>query len=280
MIYVRQLLRDDFDLLMSINKYVSKAEIILNQFAIVTIDEEVEDRTILARVSEDLLEIKGINASFTIAYNKSNESVSISARSFNEVNVQIIMEELGGGGHLNSAATQITSKTVEEVNVLLQEILNREYETGDKSMKVILLEDIKGRGAKDQIIDVATGYGNFLLTNAKGVLATPENLEKLKKEQQALALRLEDEKKMMIKIKSEIEKNSVNVYIKVGQDGKSFGHITSKQVCEEFESQTGIRLDKRKVDLPIEINTLGVFSATIHLHKEVVAQLEINVLEK
>ena len=85
---------------------------------------------------------------------------------------------------------------------------------------------------------------------------------------------------MMQKIKEEIEEKCVNIYIKIGTDGKLFGHVTTKQIVEEFEIQTGIRLDKRKVSLPVEINALGVYFAVVDLHKEVKANLEINVLEK
>ena len=59
-----------------------------------------------------------------------------------------------------------------------------------------------------------------------------------------------------------------------------FGHVTTKQICDEFEAQTGIHLDKRKVSLPVDINALGVYVANVDVHKEVQASLEINVLEK
>ena len=119
-----------------------------------------------------------------------------------------------------------------------------------------------------------------MITNKKAVLATEENLEELKEAQRQAQIEAENQKKLMQKIKSEIEEKCVNIYIKIGSDGKLFGHVTTKQICEEFEAQTGIHLDKRKVSLPVEINTLGVFNAIVDLHKEVQANLEINVLEK
>ena len=190
------------------------------------------------------------------------------------------MEEMGGGGHLNSAATQIYGTTCEQVKEHLITILKRDFEIGDEFMKVILLEDVKGRGVKNQVIDVAVGYGNYLISNKKGVLATDENLAKLKEELHQAQVEAEEQKKMMQKIKEEIEEKCVNIYIKIGADGKLFGHVTTKQIVEEFEAQTGIRLDKRKVTLPVEINALGVYMAVVDLHKEVKANLEINVLEK
>ena len=147
-------------------------------------------------------------------------------------------------------------------------------------MKVILLEDVKGRGVKNQVIDVAVGYGNYLISNKKGIPANDENLAKLKEQLHQEQVQAEEQKKMMQKIKEEIEEKAVNIYIKIGSDGKLFGHVTTKQIVEEFEIQTGIKLDKRKVNLPVEITGLGVYMAVIDLHKEVKANLAINVLEK
>ena len=91
------------------------------------------------------------------------------------------MEEMGGGGHLNSAATQIKDKTIEEVLDMLKILLLREHAEGDERMKVILIEDVKGRGKKDDIIDVANGYGQFLLSSAKAIIANDENIKLLEK---------------------------------------------------------------------------------------------------
>ena len=119
-----------------------------------------------------------------------------------------------------------------------------------------------------------------LISNKKGILANDENLANLKEQLHQEQVQAEEQKKMMQKIKEEIEEKCVNIYIKIGADGKLFGHVTTKQIVEEFEAQTGIRLDKRKVSLPVEINALGVYMAVVDLHKEVKANLEINVLEK
>ena len=147
-------------------------------------------------------------------------------------------------------------------------------------MKVILLEDVKGRGAKGQIIDVANGYGNYLLSNNLALVANDENMKALEemkaKEEQAQI----EHKQLMEKLKSEIESKPINLYIKLGSDGKSFGHITTKQICDEFEAQTGIKLDKKKVELPLEITTVGNYTATVKLHKDDNASIEIKVLEK
>ena len=284
MIEIRRMLRNELELQLSLAKYVQLSEIILDNFAITIVDENeiITDRTMLAKISEQLLNIEGMEAAFSIAHinDGQRDGVAVSARSYKSVNVQLIMEEMGGGGHLNSAATQIYGVTCEQVKEELITILKRDFEIGDEFMKVILLEDVKGRGNKNQVIDVAVGYGNYLISNKKGIIASDENLAKLKEQLLQEQLQAEEQKKMMQKIKEEIEEKCVNIYIKIGADGKLFGHVTTKQIVEEFEAQTGIRLDKRKVNLPVEITGLGVYIAVVDLHKEVKANLEINILEK
>lgn len=280
---VRTLLRGSYDDEIFFANALSHAEIIYDKFAIVKIpeDEILNERPMLAKISDRLLQIDKVEASFTIGCVEKPGLVGVSARSLDQLNVQIIMEEMGGGGHLNAAAFQKEGTTVEAVYNKLMEILKREYDTtGGMDMQVILTEDVKGRGVKGQIINVANGYGNYLLSNKLAVVATPENLKALDemkaKEEQAQI----EHKELMEKLKAEIESKTINLYIKLGSDGKSFGHITTKQVCDEFEAQTGIKLDKKKVELPIEITTIGNYTATVKLHKDVVANIEIKVLEQ
>ena len=208
------------------------------------IDESdvITDRTMLAKIAEQLLNIEGMEAAFAIAHISDGvrHGVAISARSYKSVNVQIIMEEMGGGGHLNSAATQIYDVSCSEVKEQLVAILKRDFEIGDEFMKVILLEDVKGRGVKNQVIDVAVGFGNYLISNKKGVLATDDALAKLKEDLHQAQVEAEEQKKMMQKIKEEIEEKCVNIYIKIGADGKLFGHVTTKQIVEEFEAHKDV----------------------------------------
>lgn len=280
---VHNLLRDSFDVEAFLSHCVSKAEIVLNKFAIVRIPDNqvLQERPLLAKISDRLLNIDTVVASFTIGCVERAGFVGVSARSLDQVNVQLIMEEMGGGGHLNAAAYQKDGTTVDTIYNQLMEILKREYDDdGGKNMKVILLEDVKGRGVKNQIIDVANGYGNYLITNKLAMVANDENkkrIEELEKEA------IEAEKahvELMKKLKVEIENKPINLYIKLGEDGKLFGHVTTKQICDEFEAQTGIKLDKRKVELQSEINSVGIYQAVVNLCKDVVAKIEIKVLEK
>ena len=147
-------------------------------------------------------------------------------------------------------------------------------------MKVILIADVKGKGKKDDILDVANGYANFLIANQLAIMASDENLKELEKKKEQEKIENQNRRNLLEKLKQEIQGKFISVYIKVGADGKNFGHITSKYICDEFEAQTGIHLDKKKLELPAEINSVGIFTANVRLDKDIIATFEINVIEK
>lgn len=277
---VKEWLRQDKQRTLLINELVSKIMMVEDEFGVVVDDTEIiRDRVLLAQVSERILDIDGVNAGFTIAKVGENQ-IGISARSYDRINVQIIMEELGGGGHLNSAATQITDKTIEEVLEMLKSILIRETSEGGEPMKVILLEDVKSKGKKDDIIEVPNGYGQYLLSSNKAILATPEAIKEIENQKARLIEQERQHLALMKKLKEEIESKSVNILINIGQDGKLFGSVTTKLITDAFAEQNGIELDRKKVELTSEINSIGIYTATVTLAKDIKAQFEINVLEK
>ncbi|MDE5566204.1 MAG: 50S ribosomal protein L9 [Anaeroplasmataceae bacterium] len=282
MILIRRMLRDSYEEERRLAEAMVHAMIYEKRFAIVAEpeDEIIRDRTTLAKISDKLLTIDGIETSFTIG-RIDDDLVGISARSIENVNVQIIMEEMEGGGHFNAAATQIRGITIQEAKARLLQIIKRDYiDTGDGTMKVILIDDVKGKGKKNDIINVANGYGNFLVSNQLAIVATDENLKKLSETLEQERIDNENRRKVLEKLKNEIQGKFIFVHIKVGADGKNFGHITTKYICDEFEAQTGIHLDKKKVELPAEINSVGIFTANVKLDKDIVATFEINVIEK
>ena len=282
MILVRKLLRDSYEEEKRLAEAMVNAMIYEKRFAIVAEPEYeiIADRTILAKISDKMLTIEGVETAFTIG-RISHDTVGISARSLDNVNVQIIMEEMEGGGHFNAAATQLRGITVEEAKERLLQIIKRDYvDTGDGTMKVILIADVKGKGKKDDILDVANGYGNFLINNKLALMANEENLKKLAEAQEQERINNENRRNVLEKLKKEIQDKFISVYIKVGADGRNFGHITTKYICDEFEAQTGIHLDKKKVELPAEINSVGIYTANVRLDKDIIATFEINVIEK
>ncbi|MCR5350262.1 MAG: 50S ribosomal protein L9 [Acholeplasmatales bacterium] len=282
MIFVRQLLQEPIESERFMNEALSKVELFGNKFAIVSIDEDhiIEEKPTLAKISDMALKIAGVEASFTIGKLKDG-SVGISARSLGDLlNVQVVMEQMDGGGHFNSAATQRKGVTVKELYDELTRILDLEYiQGGTGTMKIILSADVKGKGKKGTVIEVANGYANFLIQNGQAELANEENLKKYEEAKKEEENAKEANRKILLKIKDEIEGKSISVKIKVGQGGKSFGHVTTKLVCDEFEAQTGIHLDKRKVELPAEINSIGLFTATVKLDADIIARFEVKVEE-
>ena len=144
-------------------------------------------------------------------------------------------------------------------------------------MKVILLEDVKGKGKKGEVKEFAAGYANFLLKNKKGIEATPGNMAKMdreKKENQALAAsQLEDAKVF----KENIEKLEAVIKVKVGTDGRVFGSVSTKLIVDAFKEQHNITLDKRKMDLAKDAKGLGIMKVPVAIHPEVKATLTVKV---
>lgn len=276
---VKTWLRKDLDRTIKINKFLITSDVYLDRFVILKSDELQDDRIILAQASEEALLIDGVDASFTIAPIGDN-TVGVSARSIKDVNVQLVMEHIGGGGHLNSAAAQIKNKTVDEVIEWIKEYLNMEYGIEGEDMKVILLEDVKGRGKKDDVIKVAPGYASFLINSQKAILANDENIKALEEKQAKVKEEEARVLELMKKLKSEIESKSVTLEIQVGKDGRPFGSITTKHIADEFLNQNEILIDRRKISLAGQINSIGIYQATVNLHKDVKANFEINVIEK
>lgn len=276
---VKTILREGLDEIQLKSQLLTLAEVVHKKFSIVIIPDEIaSSRTLLARVADMLLEIEDIIAAFAIG--RIEEGViGISARSLEGFNVQVLMEKFGGGGHLNNAGAQIKEFDISKVRLDILNLLNDAVQE-EKPMKVILIKDLKGKGKKGEVIDVATGYGNFLLANKTAIEATSENLQSIESEK---AKRQEDERRLveeMKTLKEKIEKLPVKVYVKIGDNGKFFGKISSKQIADEFKKQHQIDLDKRKINVKSNVQSLGSHKVEIKLHKAVTATLEVLVMEE
>jgi large subunit ribosomal protein L9 len=144
-------------------------------------------------------------------------------------------------------------------------------------MKVILLEDVKGKGKKGEVKEFAAGYANFLLKNKKAIEATSGNLAKVareKKENQALVATLLEDAKVF---KENIEQLEVIIKVKTGDRGRVFGSVSTKAIAEAFKTQHNITLDKRKMELANDVKGLGVVKVPITIHPEVKASLTVKV---
>ena len=148
-------------------------------------------------------------------------------------------------------------------------------------MKVIFIKDVKGKGNIGDVKDVSVGYAqNFLLKNNLAIEATPANLSKLKGQQKREEKNAAEELSDAKKLKDEIEKVTVEMKAKSGEGGRLFGSITSKQIADELGKANGIKVDRRRMELPEPIRSLGFTNIPIKIHQEVTATLKVHVTEE
>ena len=146
-------------------------------------------------------------------------------------------------------------------------------------MKVIFLKDLKKQGKKDEIKEVADGYAtNFLIKNGYAVKYTKASNERLNDDIKAREIKEENEIKEANKIKDKLAKENIIFKVKTGKDGKVFGNISTKQISEKL-SEIGYNIDKKKIVLDTNLNTLGLHNVKIILHKHVEAVLKVTIKE-
>jgi len=275
----RLMLRESLDDIRTKTNLVNQARIISNHFAITQLPEDdLTDRVQLAKTADELLKIDNIIGSFAIG-NIGNDETAISARSIDKFNVSIIMEQFGGGGHLNNAAAQVKNTTIIELAERIEAIINETYKE-ETQMKVILIKDVRGKGKKGDIIDVATGYGNYLLTSKHAIAANTANIKALEVEKEKLSFDANKELEKAKKLKTKIEESPIKLSVKIGESGKLFGSINTKQIADEFKKTYSLSIDKRKINLTENIHSLGNYEVMIKLHKDVLATINLQVLEE
>ena len=276
---VKNMLRESLKEIQIKAELLSEVEVIKKRFSLVIVPEHiVVTRELLAKVADDLLEIDHTVAAFSIGQLDGN-TIGISARSLEGFNVQVVMEKFGGGGHLNNAGAQLLNTTKNEVKKKLIELLETAIQE-ERPMKVILLKDLKGRGKKNSVIEVAAGYGNYLLTSKQAIEATSENMQILANEQSQLEAKKNKEIEEAKALKQHIDHRAVKIYMKIGESGKFYGKITTKQIADAIQKQYDLTIDKRKIVLDQNITALGTFTIPVKLHKDVHAALELLVVEE
>ena len=141
-------------------------------------------------------------------------------------------------------------------------------------MKVILLEDVKALGKKGQIVNVSDGYArNMILPKKLGLEATPKNLNDLKLQK---AKEVYEAAQAFAK---DLETKEIILTLKTGEGGRTFGSVSSKEISEAAKKQLNLDIDKKKLQLPEPIRTLGVTQVPVRLHPKVTGTLKVWVKE-
>ncbi len=147
-------------------------------------------------------------------------------------------------------------------------------------MKVILLEDIKGVGKKDQIINAADGYAkNFLFAKNKAIEATQNNLKQLENKKKVEETRKAEEYQKAKELGEKLDKITVTVSVKTGNNGKIFGSITNKEIGAALKEQHNIDIDKKKIIINTPIKAIGEKTVDIKLHSKVTSKLTVKITE-
>lgn len=146
-------------------------------------------------------------------------------------------------------------------------------------MKVILREDVDKLGRMGDLVNVADGYArNFLLPRNRAALATTKNIKSLEHEKRVIADRIKKEKMAAEEEAKKISAVSVSIPVQVGEEGKLFGSVTSKDIADAIAAQ-GFEIDKRRIQLEKPIKEIGTFMVPVKVHHDVTAQVKVEVVK-
>ena len=147
-------------------------------------------------------------------------------------------------------------------------------------MKVILLEDVKALGKKGAIVNVSDGYArNMILPKKLGLEATPKNLNDLKLQKANAEKVAQENLESAQAFAKDLETKEIILTLKVGEGGRTFGSVSSKEISEAAKVQLGLDIDKKKLQLPSPIRNLGVTQVPVKLHPTVTGSLKVWIKE-
>ncbi|MDD6612408.1 MAG: 50S ribosomal protein L9 [Butyricicoccus sp.] len=147
-------------------------------------------------------------------------------------------------------------------------------------MKVILQQDVKGKGKKGQLVEVSEGYGrNYLLPRKLAILATADNMNQMKQAEESRKHREAVERAEAEANAKKFEEIMVHMTAKGGTSGRIFGSVTSKEIAAQLKKEHGIEINKQKIVLDEAIKTFGTFELKVKLYPEVVGKLKVQVTE-
>ncbi|WKY44497.1 50S ribosomal protein L9 [Eubacteriaceae bacterium ES2] len=145
-------------------------------------------------------------------------------------------------------------------------------------MKVVLLENVKNVGNKGDIVEVKDGYGrNFLIKNKKAMIGSDENIEAANQAKADEAQKMKEEREAAQKLADTLGKTEICIVERAGEDGKLFGSVTSKDIAEHLETETGIKIDKRKIELDSPIRNVGRIEVKVKTYQGIIGNLTVVV---
>ena len=148
-------------------------------------------------------------------------------------------------------------------------------------MKLILTQDVKGQGKKDQVIDVSDGYArNFLIPKGLAIPADAKSMNEVKSREDSRLHKIETEKAAAKETAEKLEKVTVKIVGQAGTDGRLYGSVTAKDIAEALEKQHGIVIDRRKLTLSENIKTFGTYNAEVKLYTEITGKVKVVVSDK
>ena len=147
-------------------------------------------------------------------------------------------------------------------------------------MKVILLQDVKGKGKKGQMIEVSDGYArNYMLPRKIAVEATPDAVNTMRMNDKATQERIAREKAEAMEISKKLREMTLTVTAKGGGAGRLFGSVTNQEIADALKAQAGVALDKRKIVISDPIKSVGTYTVTCRLGYEITAPLTVKIQE-
>ena len=147
-------------------------------------------------------------------------------------------------------------------------------------MKVILLQDVKGKGKKGQLIEASDGYArNFLLPKKLAIEATADAINTMKMNDKATQERIAKEKAEALALSNKLREMTVVVTAKGGGNGKLFGSVTNQEIADALKAKAGVTMDKRKIVISDPIKNVGTYTVTCKLGYEITAPLTVKIEE-
>ena len=147
-------------------------------------------------------------------------------------------------------------------------------------MKIILLQDVEGKGKKGQMIEVSDGYArNFMLPKKMAIEATPDAINTMKMNDKATQERIAREKAEALALSKQLREMTLTVTAKGGGNGRLFGSVTNQEIADSLAKAAGIKLDKRKIVISDSIKNVGTYTVTCKLGYEITAPLTVKIEE-